>query len=690
MARNVDDNVSSSRYCQACGAANPVLAAVCCSCQQSFSQHTAGSGTSTSPLTGLLPPNIVLYQRYRVLEVLNTGEVFTVYKAEDIQIGNRTVLLKEIGKNNAGTQEALALIEEGRREMLTLASLVHPNLPRIYDYFVEHSLWYFVMDFLEGETLAAYMSKRDYKPLPVEEVIDAGIQLSTALDYLHIHQPPLGFNDLALDTIWRTPDGKLYLLEVGTPSSAAAMPQRTSIYSLGKILHQLQTGKNAGQAPRPALPALLALPSRRRIARASPRRPLRHPQAPLLKLLIRQMVHKDMKKRPYTMGMVKQELQHLATQLIPAQKHRITRRTFLILGGRLTGLAGLGVASSWITDWVTFQLRRQVPYPGYSPNMGGTIYSYDANSPVLSVAWSPNGTRLVMGARGVWDPQNELHTWDANKNNVQSWDANSGEHAIIYRDPNLLNGVESVVWTPDGRYIVAGTDDGIACVWEAATGKRHGVYRGHNAGAIIMTVASSSDSTSIASGSADTTVQVWEVATGRHQITYNHHADTISSVAWSPDGKYIASASFDRTVQVWEVATGRTAFIYTKHADKVYAVAWSPDGKRIASGSLDKTVHVWPASLFDGTSQGKMPATVIYSGHQRAIQDVSWSLDSRTIASAADNVQLWDALTGSHIFTYTGHAIHVSLEVQAAVWSPNDRYIASGGYEGTVQVWNAR
>ncbi|HEX6556374.1 MAG TPA: hypothetical protein VF026_26685, partial [Ktedonobacteraceae bacterium] len=65
MARNVNDNVSSSRYCQECGAANPVLAALCCSCQQPFSQHTAGSGTSTSPLTGLLPPNIVLYQRYR-------------------------------------------------------------------------------------------------------------------------------------------------------------------------------------------------------------------------------------------------------------------------------------------------------------------------------------------------------------------------------------------------------------------------------------------------------------------------------------------------------------------------------------------------------------------------------------------------------------------------------------------------
>ena len=112
-----------------------------------------------------------MQQRYRILEMLSTGEVSTVYKAEDIQLGNRLVTLKEIGKNNADTQEALVLIEEGRREMLTLAGLIHPNLPRIYDYFVENQRWYFVMDFLAGETLAAYLSRRNYRPLAFEEVL---------------------------------------------------------------------------------------------------------------------------------------------------------------------------------------------------------------------------------------------------------------------------------------------------------------------------------------------------------------------------------------------------------------------------------------------------------------------------------------------------------------------------------------
>lgn len=203
-------------YCQACGAAHPAQATQCIVCGEPLSTVPGGNSATTNPLTGLLLPDVLVHQRYRILETLQTDEINTLYKAEDIQFGNRVVALKEIGQNRQCTQEALELIEASKREMLLLAGLIHPNLPRIYDYFVEYQHWYFVRDFLEGETLEAYLKKRKNRPLPTEEVLDSGIQLAAVLDYLHIHQSPLCLKDLEMNAIWRTPDGKLYLLDTGT------------------------------------------------------------------------------------------------------------------------------------------------------------------------------------------------------------------------------------------------------------------------------------------------------------------------------------------------------------------------------------------------------------------------------------------------------------------------------------------
>jgi hypothetical protein len=293
MAGNINLSITSSGFCQACGATNPAQATHCIACYEPLSTISGGASSTTNPLTGLLQTDVIIQQRYRIVDVLSAGAVSTVYKAEDMHLGNRAVTLKEIGKNNQNTQEDLALIEADRRETLLQASLIH-----IYDYCVENSRWYFVMDFLAGETLEAYLSKREYRPLPVEEVLNSGLQLSSVLDYLHIHQSPLDLNNLTLRDIWRTPDGTLYLLSTGITSSAAIEPASNSIYGLGKILRQLQTGKIAKRfSLRLVLPEL--------------RLQSRHPQYWELDTLIRQMAHRKAHKRPYVMGIVRQELQHL-------------------------------------------------------------------------------------------------------------------------------------------------------------------------------------------------------------------------------------------------------------------------------------------------------------------------------------------------------------------------------------------
>ena len=68
---------------------------------------------------------------------------------------------------------------------------------------------------------------------------------------------------------------------------------------------------------------------------------------------------------------------------------------------------------------------------------------------------------------------------------------------------------------------------------------------------------------------------------------------------------------------------------------------------------------------------------------------VSWSPDGKRIVSAScggSQVQVWDAINGSHYFTYTGHPANGVLTV---AWSPDGSRIASAGDDGNVRVWDA-
>ncbi len=76
-----------------------------------------------------------------------------------------------------------------------------------------------------------------------------------------------------------------------------------------------------------------------------------------------------------------------------------------------------------------------------------------------------------------------------------------------------------------------------------------------------------------------------------------------------------------------------------------------------------------------------------YTGHSDFIIEVAWSPDGKYIASGSfdKTVQVWDATTGKRLLNYTGH----SDRVYSVAWSPDGKYIASGSRDSTVQVWEA-
>src|SRR2546428_4305870 len=202
--------VPSHLYCSACAAANQQPATKCFACGQPLVQVSASAVQTSIPLSSHL-----LQQRYHILYKVGEGGFGAVYKAEDTLFDNRLVALKEMSQGGLSAHEVAEATEAFKREALMLAKLVHPNLPRIYDYFTEQGHCYVIMDFIEGETLQEHLNKSVQGRLPVGKVLEIGIQLCSVLDYLHTRNPPIIFRDLKPANIMLTSDGYIYLIDFG-------------------------------------------------------------------------------------------------------------------------------------------------------------------------------------------------------------------------------------------------------------------------------------------------------------------------------------------------------------------------------------------------------------------------------------------------------------------------------------------
>jgi serine/threonine protein kinase len=267
--------------------------------------------------TGRLPTGRLLHQRYRILHVVGHGGMGAVYIAQDTQLGDRMVAVKEMSMSRLAQQELPQAVAQFQREAHLLASLQHPNLPIIYEYFGEEDRWYLVMSFVPGGTLQSYLDATPGNKLPVQEVIRIGIDLCNVLDYLHTHQPQIIFRDLKPLNVMITPKEQIYLIDFGIArhfkqeqtkdttfyySIGYAPPEqygqsqtgpRSDVYSLGATLYQMLTGHNPAGKP-------FRFPSLQLVDPTIP--------VPLAKL-ITQMLELDEQQRPDSAVVVKEELE---------------------------------------------------------------------------------------------------------------------------------------------------------------------------------------------------------------------------------------------------------------------------------------------------------------------------------------------------------------------------------------------
>jgi cell division cycle protein 20 (cofactor of APC complex) len=147
---------------------------------------------------------------------------------------------------------------------------------------------------------------------------------------------------------------------------------------------------------------------------------------------------------------------------------------------------------------------------------------------------------------------------------------------------------------------------------------------------------------------------------------------------WS--SKNVVAVALEGIVYVWNADTGQVSeFCRAKQNDSISSVKWHPDGAHLAVGT-----HLGDAQLWDIETNSKIRSM---RGHTSRVGVMSW--DQHILSSGSKDGSIWnhDVRIAQHkVFEYQGHV----AEVCGLEWRPDGHFLASGGNDNLVHIWDAR
>jgi WD40 repeat protein len=249
----------------------------------------------------------------------------------------------------------------------------------------------------------------------------------------------------------------------------------------------------------------------------------------------------------------------------------------------------------------------------------------------------------------------------------------------------------TVVFSPDGKTLAAGGRNQIIYLWNidldtdeklVVSEQPNKKLEGHKN--MVRTLSFSPNSKKLASGSEDLTIKLWDCESGLCLLTRKQHKLGVSAIAFSPcdSGKKLVSGSWDHSVLLWEERDYQTTFkTLTGHKNLVKGIAFI-DNRSLASGSYDKTVKKWNLGDDKVGEQGfafsseDKPDDL--PGQEKEVRTIACSPDSHWLASGGvKGVLLWD-LTQSNDKPFSLD----DKDTRVVAFSPNNEFLAAASFDG--------
>jgi RNA polymerase sigma factor (sigma-70 family) len=224
----------------------------------------------------------------------------------------------------------------------------------------------------------------------------------------------------------------------------------------------------------------------------------------------------------------------------------------------------------------------------------------------------------------------------------------------------------SLAFSPDGRELISGGEDGYIRLFDAATGK---VRRRLRSSGNNVSVALSPDGRVLAARAWDHVIHLYDEVSGTELRTLPFSSGAMGTIAFSADGKFLAAVC-GRSIRTWDVATGERQKSIGPNIQGWWCLAVSHDGKSLACGDATGKAYVW--DLATAKEVRRFPTDEPF------VTSLTFSPDGRTLVGAVGDAGLiyqWDISSGKVIWK-----IELPEGGQPTVaFSPDGRFVAVGG-----------